>query len=82
MLGLVGQGASQHQANRKNPNENWAKVGAEVLQHRDKWRVRVRRLKEDRSIPAGSRNYSFLTSARAGYEVVSDIQRVTRRHLS
>lgn len=33
-------------------------------------------------IPGGPRGWGFLTSARAAYEVVSDIQRVPRKHLS
>lgn len=33
-------------------------------------------------IPVSPRGWGFLTSARAGNEVVSDIQRVPRKHLS
>lgn len=33
-------------------------------------------------IPGGPRVWGFLTSARAAYEVVADIQRVPRKHLS
>lgn len=48
--------------------------------------VRMRSEVEDMAgvtgIPVSPRGWGFLTSARAGNEVVSDIQRVPRKHLS
>lgn len=42
----------------------------------------VCKLREGGRIPLGPSGWSFLTSARAGHEVVSDIQRVLGRYLS
>lgn len=69
----------------KSQNGHGARARAKVLYRRVKVGARVMgvcKFREGGWVPGRPRGWDFLTSARAAYEVVSDIQRVPRKYLS